>query len=169
MKLFLPKTCGFCRSQQSFPLISVFMFCWPVTLVCVRKITSKIDTETSQKFSHLLGRAKRGTRPVGFFTKGSPRILVGPNCFSKVPGFSQNVQFFLERSKWQRKGWILKQVKGKMQINTKKNLKNPGYSKNVLFFWKCSIVFCKGSQNITNILKNSELKQRIFQRNLAHL
>jgi hypothetical protein len=64
-----------------------------MTLVCVSKIPSKIATEFSQKFSRLLRRAKRGTRSVKFFTKGSPRVLVGPSTRIFLTGFSQTVPF----------------------------------------------------------------------------
>ena len=76
-----------------------------------------------KSFWHLLRRTKRGTRSVGFFTKGSPSVLIGPGFFSKCSIFFSKCSiffskcsffflkmfhFFLKRSIWQRKGRILK-------------------------------------------------------------
>ena len=121
----------------------------------VSKTTPKIDTETYQKFSHLLRRTKRGTRPVGFFRKGPPRAWLDPYVSQKYPGlsqkypvFSQNVPFF------PRKVHVAKErantkVKGRMpQRKTQKYqvfFKIAGFSQNASFFWnvqffsKCSL------------------------------
>ena len=136
------------------------MFCWSVTLVgSVSKTTPKIDTETYQKFSHLLRRTKRGTRPVGFFRKGPPRAWLDPyvsqkypDVSQKYPVFSQNVPFF------PRKVHVAKErantkVKGRMP--QRKTQKYQVFFQNSRIFSKCFIFFgmFNFSQNVHCVLK----------------
>ena len=85
-------------------LIWMLMFCWPMTLVCVSKIPSKIATEFSQKFSRLLRRAKRGTRSVKFFTKGSPRSSGWTQYPDFSHGFFSNCSIFSKGPSCKGKG-----------------------------------------------------------------
>ena len=97
-------------------LIWMSMICWPVTLVCAGENLVQYWYRSFSIFFSLAQRAKKGSRSVGFFTKGSTRVSFFAPDFSqkypdfsqKYPDFSQNVPFFLKMSKWQKEGRILK-------------------------------------------------------------
>ena len=137
--------------------------------MCVSKIASKFDTEFVQKLSHLLRRAKRGTRSAGFSTRALPRVLVGPICFFKstrifkntrillknaiVPGLFSKCSIFSQKVQGKGKGeYYSKRKEGCKQTEKSKyhhfSQKIPRFfstcsifSQNVPFFSKCSIVF----------------------------
>ena len=154
---------------------SVFMFCWPVALCVQIKPHPKLIQEFLKSMWPLLRRAKRGTRSVGFFTKGSPRVLVGPRFFSKCSFFlkmfnfsskcsffSQKVQVAKERAKTKVKGRMPKKNKTFSKCSIKCSIL---FSKCSIWFSKCSIVFSKCSIVFSKCPIFFSQKHVSFQRN----
>ena len=146
---------GYYHFAFDFSQCSCFAGQWHL---CVQiKPHPKLIQEFLKSMWPLLRRAKRGTRSVGFFTKGSPRVLVGPRFFSKCSFFLKMFNFSSKCSFFSQKVQVAKEraktkVKGRMPKKLKLSQNVPCFSQNAPF---CSqnVPFCSqnvpfGSQNV---------------------